>query len=462
MGRNFLLNIAKHGIASVGYDVDAGKRELLLKEGAGMPLDVGNDLTDFLSKLESPRNIMLLVPAGPIVDSVIGELSPLLAAGDLIIDGGDSHFSDTDRREAELLSKNLGFLGVGVIGSESRGRHGASIMVGGRLDFYERVETALKAAAFDFNGPCLEYLGAGSAGHFVKMVHDGIESALMQLIAEVYDYMRRVLRMNIVLTGKAFAEWNDDELSSYLLAITARILNKYDRETRNPLIDMIVDAAGQNATLKWTSQAAMEFGVPIPTIDAAVSASQISARKLLRQEIAQRFQVPANGYKVLPKADLEEVRDALYCGSILAYEQGFSLLREVSREKSYGLDLEKAAGVWRYSSIIFSSVLEKIRKAYAAEPALRTLLLHEGFSDILYKHGAGLRRVVSSMSSSRIPAAALSASLNYYTSFRTERLPAFLTQAQRDYAGAHKYQRIDKEGTFHTDDWDDPTLSTSK
>ncbi|MEQ1923707.1 MAG: NADP-dependent phosphogluconate dehydrogenase, partial [Pyrinomonadaceae bacterium] len=271
-----------------------------------------------------------------------------------------------------------------------------------------------------------------------------------------------VLRMNIVLTREAFIEWEDYDLNSYLMWITIRILNKYDPDARQPLIDLILDTAGQKGTGKWTSQAALDLGIPIPTIDAAVTSRQISAQKALRVEIAKKFQAPANGFKVVPRAELEEVRSALYTGFILAYEQGFSLLRAASEENNYGLEMEKVAAVWRFGSIIWSKVLHQIRDAYVAEPGLSSLLLDEKFSDILYKNAAGLRRVVSSMSSARVPAASLGASLNYYTAFRTERLPAFLIQAQRDFFGAHTYQRIDKEGTFHTDDWEDPTITKPK
>ncbi|MGH7784598.1 MAG: NAD(P)-binding domain-containing protein, partial [Candidatus Binatia bacterium] len=272
MGRNFLLNIAEHGISGVGFDLDAGKRDLLLKEGAGMPVDVGNDLADFVAKLETPRNIMLLVPAGPIVDSVVSELLPHLEKDDLIIDGGNSHFTDTDRRDADLAAKGFGFMGVGVSGGEEGARHGASIMPGGRRDFYDRVETTLQAVSAKVNGePCVGYMGIGSAGHFVKMVHNGIEYGLMQIIAETFDFMQRALKMSYDEMSATFAEWNGSELSSFLIEITVDVLRKKDPETGKHLVEMILDTAGQKGTGKWTSQAAMDFGIPIPTIDSAVS-----------------------------------------------------------------------------------------------------------------------------------------------------------------------------------------------
>src|SRR5580765_4268111 len=246
MGRNFLLNIAEHGISGVGFDLDSSKRELLLKEGAGMPVDVGTNMADFISKLEAPRNIMMLVPAGPIVDSVISDLLPHLEKDDLIIDGGNSHFTDTDRREADLSAKGVGFMGVGVSGGEEGARHGASIMPGGRRDFYDRVEATLQAVSAKVNGePCVAYMGAGSAGHFVKMVHNGIEYGLMQIISEAYDYMKSVLEMNDDEISSNFAEWNDGQLSSFLIEITATVLKKKDGETGKPLVEMILDTDGQ-------------------------------------------------------------------------------------------------------------------------------------------------------------------------------------------------------------------------
>lgn len=456
MGRNFLLNVAEHGISGVGYDLDPEKRDLLLSEGTGMPLDVGSDLADFIAKLESPHNIMLLVPAGPIVDSVIADLVPHLNVNDLIIDGGNSHFTDTERREAELAGKSIGFLGVGVSGGEEGARHGASIMVGGRRDLYERVKDVFTVAAADFNGPCVGYMGTGSAGHFVKMVHNGIEYAMMQLISEAYDYMRRVLRMNIPNIQQTFKDWDDYALNSYLLRITWLILGYYDAEKKHPLLELILDTAGQKGTGKWTSQAAMDLGVPVPTIDISVTMRQISAQKERRVQIAEMFKAPTNGYKVEKKAELEEIHDALLCGYILAYEQGFSLLRAASDAKSYELDLSEVAAVWRFGCIIRSSVLQTIRKSYTDDLSLPTLLLDKHFADVLYKNAGAMRRLVSSASLCRIPVSAFASALNYYTAFRTERLPAYLIQAQRDAFGAHTYQRTDKVGIFHTPDWDTP------
>ena len=311
MGRNFLLNIAEHGIAGVGFDLDAGKRQLLLDEGKGMPVDVGSDLADFLNKLESPRNIMMLVPAGPIVDSVISDLVPHLDPGDLLIDGGNSHFTDTDRRDADLSAKNIGFMGVGVSGGEAGARHGASIMPGGKRDFYDRVESTLQAVSAKVDGePCVAYMGAGSAGHFVKMVHNGIEYGLMQIISEAYDYMKRVLGMDDTAMSETFAEWNSKELNSFLIEITATVLAKKDGDTGKPLVEMILDTAGQKGTGKWTSQAALDLGIPIPTIDSSVSMRQISSQKATRGTVAAKY--AKISLKPDGKESLDDLRNALF------------------------------------------------------------------------------------------------------------------------------------------------------
>lgn len=454
MGRNFLLNIAEHGISGVGFDLDAGKRELLLKEGAAMPVDVGNDLADFIAKLETPRNIMMLVPAGPIVDSVIKDLLPYLEKDDLIIDGGNSHFTDTERREADLSAKGIEFMGVGVSGGEEGARHGASIMPGGRKDFYDRIEPVLQAVAAKVNGePCVAYMGAGSAGHFVKMVHNGIEYGLMQIIAETYDFMRRVLKMDDAACSQTFAEWNSGELNSFLIEITAEVLRKIDPDTGNPLVEMILDEAAQKGTGKWTSQAAMDFGVPIPTIDSAVSMRQISAQKELRVEIAAKYPAPEAAFD--SAVSLASLKNALLNSFVVIYAQGLALLQTASVEKGYGLNLSEIAKIWRGGCIIRSALLEEMRRAFADKPDLANLMLDDDFAKILKENREDWRLVIEEFAKNRIPAMCFASSMNYFGAFRTERLPANLIQAQRDFFGAHTYKRTDKEGTFHTPDWNE-------
>ncbi|MFZ1700337.1 MAG: NADP-dependent phosphogluconate dehydrogenase [Pyrinomonadaceae bacterium] len=452
MGRNFLLNIAEHGINCVGYDLDAGKRELLLEEGAGMPVDVGDDLADFLSKLESPRNIMMLVPAGPIVDKVIADLLPHLEQDDLIIDGGNSHFSDTDRRESDLAAKDLGFMGVGVSGGEEGARHGASIMPGGRRDLYDRVEATLQAVSAKVNGePCVAYMGAGSAGHFVKMVHNGIEYGLMQVISETYDYLHRVLGLSAGEIGDLFAEWNMTDLNSFLIEITATVLRKKDADSGGFLVDKILDTAGQKGTGKWTSQAAMDLGVPVPTIDSAVTMRQISSFKALRGKVAGTFYADLTTPNL--SLDIAELQSALRSAFIITYAQGLAMLQAASEERSFGLNLAEIAKIWRGGCIIRSAMLEEMGAAYAAEPQLPNLLLDGHFAGVLSTSTSSLRKMVSALSTHGIPAMCLASALNYFDAFRSQRLPANLLQAQRDYFGAHTYQRLDKDGTFHTSDW---------
>ncbi len=454
MGRNFLLNIAEHGIQSVGFDLDAGKRELLLAEGAGMPVDVGGDLAEFLSKLESPRNIMMLVPAGPIVDAVIADLVPHLDQDDLIIDGGNSHYTDTDRREADLAAKGIGFMGVGVSGGEEGARHGASIMPGGRREFYDRIEPTLQAVSAKVNGePCVTYMGAGSAGHFVKMVHNGIEYGMMQLISEAYDVMRRGLGLSENEISEHFGEWDRAELNGFLIEITSTVLKKSDDITGKPLVELILDTAGQKGTGKWTSQAAMDHGVPIPTIDSAVTMRQMSARKSVRSAAAKLFGSTKTA-GIAKELTTDSVKDALQIAFIATYAQGLALLSTASVERNYNLDMAGIAKIWRGGCIIRSEVLEDIRKAFAGRPDLENLLLSDVFLPLIREKREHLDAFVKSALSSDIPCMSSASTVNYLSAYATERLPANLIQAQRDYFGAHTYQRVDKEGTFHTPDWD--------
>ncbi len=522
MGRNFLLNVAEHGIAGVGYDLDPEKRELLLKDGEGMPLDVGGDLTEFLAKLESPRNIMLLVPSGPIVDKVIAELVPHLESDDLIIDGGNSHFTDTDRRDSELSAKGIGFMGVGVSGGEEGARRGASIMPGGKRAHYDRVEQTLQAVAAKVKGePCVAYMGPGSAGHFVKMVHNGIEYGLMQILAETYDFMLRVLKMDYKQMSDTFASWNATELNSFLVEVTAEVLAKVDAETGKPLVELILDKAAQKGTGKWTSQAAMDLGVPIPTIDSAVSMRQISAQKETRMLAAQKYgsqfalradQLRSHGNVVSSEArhdlkaerarldvetdvsqeigsdldreqladarhsiatdagrsldkevregfstdfqaSIEQLRNSLLGAFITTYAQGLSLLQTASAEKEYALNIAEIARIWRGGCIIRSALLDGMMQAYLESPNLPNLILDDRFAEVVHRTSKDWHITVGRFSESRVPSLCLSAGLSYFEAFRSARLPANLIQAQRDYFGAHTYQRIDKEGVFHTPDW---------
>jgi len=458
MGRNFLLNVAGHGFSCVGYDLDAAKRSLLLEEGKDANVVAADDMPAFVAGLETPRRIMLLVPAGPIVDAVITELIPHLEPGDLVIDGGNSHFEDTERREKLLNEKNIEFLGVGVSGGEEGARHGASIMIGGNPDVYEHVRPMLEAASAKVNGePCAAHVGRSSAGHFVKMVHNGIEYGLMQLISEAYDLLKRGYRMSTEEIAALFAEWNEGELNSFLIEITATVLKKQDDKTGQPLVDLILDTAGQKGTGRWTSQVAMDLGVPIPTIDSAVTMRQISARKAERLAAARKLGVVVEELSVdeqLRESTIEFVREGLLAAFITTYAQGLSLLKTASTEKNYELDMVEIAKIWRGGCIIRAKLLEDIRQAFAAEPELENILVSDVFVPVLRRNQALLKAFVHFAASADVPCMSAAASLNYLKAYSTERLPANLIQAQRDYFGAHTYQRIDEDGIFHTPDWD--------
>lgn len=456
MGRNFLLNVGEHGFSGIGYNRDPEKLQLLFAEKQTFDLTGVSTLQEFVGGLAFPRKVMLLVPAGDAVDSVINELLPHLNLGDLIIDGGNSHFSDTERREAFLNEKGIEFLGVGVSGGEEGARNGASIMVGGNPAAYEHVRPIFEAASAKVNGEaCAAHVGKGSAGHFVKMVHNGIEYGLMQLICEAYDLLKNGYGMTGSEIGALFREWDGGELNSFLIDITATVLSKKDGETGAPLVEMILDTAGQKGTGKWTSQAALDFGVPIPTIDSSVTMRQISARKEERVEAAGTLdivQTPKLGGDRTQA--IESLRDGLHLAFIITYAQGISLLRAVSTEKNYDLDLVEIAKIWRGGCIIRARLLEDIRQAYSASPDLSNLLMAENFRDTIKVEYSSLNDTVAAFGEAGLSCMTWAATLNYLKAFASERLPANLLQAQRDFFGAHTYKRIDQEGTFHTPDWD--------
>ncbi len=456
MGRNFLLNVAEHGFSCVGYDLDAAKRLLLLQEGTDFAVAAAEDPVSLVAELDSPRKIMLLVPAGPIVDAVITDLIPLLDPGDLIIDGGNSHFSDTERRAALLSEKGIEFLGVGVSGGEEGARHGASIMVGGKPAVYEHVRPMLEAASAKVNGePCAAHVGNGSAGHFVKMVHNGIEYAMMQLIAETYDLLYSGFQIPDAKAAELFERWNGGDLNSFLIEITATVLKKRAEDGRS-LVSKILDTAGQKGTGKWTSEAAMEFGVPIPTIDSAVSMRQLSARKSERVFASEKLGVAQDVQldETLGPDVVHFVESGLHLAFIISYAQGLSLLQTASAEKNYELDLVEITKIWRGGCIIRSAMLEDFRKAYEADRQLVNLLIADNLAKTIRNEQGILKATVKFAIAADVPCLAFASALNYLKAYASERLPANLIQAQRDYFGAHTYQRLDQDGIFHTEDWD--------
>jgi len=452
MGRNFLLNVADSGFSVIGLDKDDSKATALEKEG-NENVKGATEPKEFVKALKKPRTIMMLVPAGPIVDSVIEELVPLLDDGDVLIDGGNSHFTDTNRRMEQLQGKNINYLGIGVSGGEEGARHGPSLMPEGSKEAYEAVRPIFEAAAAKVNGePCVTYLGTTSAGNFVKMVHNGIEYGLMQLIAEVYDMMKRGMGLPNEEIHRAFAEWNEGELQSFLIEITADIFKEPDTKVgKGFLVDSILDKAKQKGTGKWTSQVAMDLGIPIPVIDAAVTSRYLSALKDERKQAAEIL-VHENSKVKGDKKFLEgELRNALYFATIVTYAQGMALLKESSTEFNYGLNLADVAKIWRGGCIIRAKLLEDIMASYHHQPDLTNLMLDDHLSKILLQLHLDAIEIVKLGFEQGVPMPALNAALSYFDAYRSERLPSNLTQAQRDYFGAHTYERIDEPGAFHTE-----------
>ena len=427
----------------------------LHKEAEGRDIHGATSLKEFVALLRVPRAVMMLVPAGPPVDAVIRDLLPCLERGDLIIDGGNSHFSDLGLRTKTLAKHGIQFLGVGISGGEYGARHGPSIMPGGPRDAYERVRPIFEAiAAKAKDEPCVTYLGPGSAGHYVKMVHNGIEYGLMRLIAETYDLMKRGLEMTDDELRDVYDLWHRGELSSYLVEITARIFGQMDEKTGKRLIDVILDEAKQTGTGMWTSQDAMEMQVPVPTIDVAVAMRNLSALEREREEASRALSRHIRHCQGDSQVFIEQLRSALYAGMIITYAQGMALLAVASAKRKYHLDLEAVARIWRGGCIIRAELLEDIRGAFRANRALPNLLLDPNLAKKVTTHQEGLRKVVSAASEWGIPAPGLMASLAYLDSYRSAWLPANLIQAQRDYFGSHTYERIDAKGTFHTE-WEE-------
>lgn len=451
MGRNLLLNMSDHNFSVAGYDLDKTKVEELRSESKGRNIGTAETAEEFVNLLQTPRVIMVLVPAGPPVDSVIATLVPLLQKGDILIDAGNSYYKDTDVRIRKLGEKGIHFFGIGVSGGEEGARHGPSIMPGGPKDGYENIRKVLEAVSAKVNGePCVTYLGKRSAGHFVKMVHNGIEYGIMQLISECYDLMKRGLTLSNEEIADVFIDWNKGELNSYLVEITGEIFKKTDPQSGKMLIDMILDVARQKGTGMWTTQSAMELFVPIPTIDIAVDMRDLSmledqrkrASKVLTKEIAK--------IKIEKSTFLNYLKDALYISMLVTYAQGMALLITASAKLDYELNLEAVARIWRGGCIIRSGLLEDIRVAYKKEPSLPNLLLDPNFAKKILNKEESLRKVVIAAVESAVPTSALMSVVGYIDAFRSAWLPLNLIQAQRDFFGSHTYERIDEKGTFHT------------
>ena len=455
MGRNLALNIERNGFPIAVFNRTVAKTEDFINRLAkGKQAKGAKTIQEFVGLLERPRRILLMVKAGAPVDAVIEELKPFLQEGDIIIDGGNSLFTDTEKRVAALAGTGIKFFGMGVSGGEEGALWGPSIMPGGDMESYRHLEPILQkiAAKTPDDGPCVTYCGTKGAGHFVKMVHNGIEYGDMQLIAEAYDLMKTVGGLNNSQLKDVFTEWNAGELKSFLIEITARVIDFPDADgSGKSLIDVILDKAGQKGTGKWTTQTALDMGVPIPTITAAVDARGLSSLKSERVSASKILTGPKPTAPKDVKSFIADVRAALYCSKICSYAQGMAMLVAANREYQYGIRLDEIARIWKAGCIIRAVFLDEIKKTFKEEPTLANLMLAGRFREAITSRQDAWRRVVSTAIAGGIAVPAFSASLAYYDTYRRERLPANLIQAQRDFFGAHTYERTDKAGAFHTE-----------
>jgi 6-phosphogluconate dehydrogenase len=455
MGKNLALNMRDKGFSVAAYDAWPEQVAKFAAEVQGPGLRGFPDVAEFVRSIRRPRRVILLIKAGTVVDDTIQRLAPLLERGDLLVDAGNEHFSNTERRARELAAQGLRFFGMGVSGGEEGARHGPSLMPGGDRQAYDELAPVLtRIAAQVEDGPCVTYVGPGGAGHYVKMVHNGIEYGDMQLIAEAYALLKCAGGLTNRELADTFAEWNRGELESFLIEITAKIFEREDPETGRDLIDLVLDAASMKGTGKWTVEDAAELGVPIPTIAAAVDARLLSAAKSERVQASKILAGPSVSGPAPDKPMLiAQVRAALYAAKCMSYAQGLRLIRTASDERRWQVNLSELARIWKAGCIIRARFLGRIQQAYARTPDLTNLLIDASFAEELRARQASLREVVALAAKSGIALPATSAALAYYDAYRSSWLPANLIQAQRDYFGAHTYKRIDREGDVHTD-WD--------
>jgi 6-phosphogluconate dehydrogenase len=458
MGSSLALNIERHGYGVAAWERDPQLAETFaVGEARGKQIVIFKDTAQMVHALKRPRRILMMVKAGPPVDWTIEQFIPYLEGEDILIDGGNSHFEDTRRRAAALSARGLRYIGMGVSGGERGALFGPSLMPGGSRSAYDELRPILEdIAAKTDDGPCVAYIGPDGAGHFVKMVHNGIEYGVMQLIAEVYDIMRRALGLGAEELAQVFDRWNAGELQSFLLEITAKIFRVRDRETGQPLVDLVLDRAEQKGTGKWTTQTALDLGVPTPTIDAGVEARLLSSLKEERVRAARLFEEAANeGRRVINEREriAQDLHDALYASELCAYAQGMSLIRAASNEFDWGIDLSEVARIWKGGCIIRARLLDRVKNAYLRDKGLPNLLLDPEIARLIIPLQGAWRRTVSLAVNNSVPCLGLAASLAYFDSYRSERLPQNLTQAQRDLFGAHTYERADKPelGHIHTD-----------
>ena len=457
MGENLVLNMERNGFSVAVFNRTVSKVDRFLGNRAKSKNIKGcYSIEDLVSSLKKPRKIMLLVKAGQPVDSFIDKLIPYLENGDIIIDGGNSHFPDTIRRTKYVEDRGLLYIGTGVSGGEEGALNGPSLMPGGSLKAWQYVKPIFQkiAAKVDDGSPCCEWVGENGAGHFVKMVHNGIEYGDMQMISEAYWIMKNVLGMTYAEIETAFGEWNRGELNSYLIEITAAIMNKRDNETGKPMLEVIMDCAGQKGTGRWTSLEALNLGVPAPTVVEAVLARAMSAIKAERVAASEMLKGPEVKFSGDKREFIEKIRRALYASKICSYAQGFQLMKAAAEEYQWDLNYGEIALMWRGGCIIRAQFLGRIKEAFDKNPALRNLLLDEYFRTAIEENQQGWRQVVASAIEAGIPVPAFSSALAYYDGYRSKRLPANLLQAHRDYFGAHTYERVDKpRGEFFHTDW---------
>ena len=450
MGQNLVMNMADHGYGVAVYNrTTSVTQQFLAGPAQGMRIEGHESLEDLVAALKKPRKVMLMVKAGPAVDAVMGQLAPLMDQGDIIIDGGNSLFTDTIRRTAEVEARGLLFVGTGVSGGEEGARHGPSIMPGGSAEAWKHVQAILQdiSAKVADGTPCCDWVGPGGAGHYVKMVHNGIEYGDMQVIAEAYSLMK-AMGMPHPEMADAFEDWGAGILDSFLIDITAQILRFVD-EDGSPLVEKILDSAGQKGTGKWTVISSMELGQPVTLVAEAVFARIVSSLKSERVSAAGVLSGPSGKLEPLP---LEAIRDALYASKIVSYSQGFMLMRSASEEHDWDLDYGRIASLWREGCIIRAAFLDDITSAYRRRPGLENLLMDDFFRDAMGSAQSGWRQVVAAAVRAGIPVPAYSSALAFYDSYRSAVLPANLLQAQRDFFGAHTYERVDRERgeLFHT------------
>jgi 6-phosphogluconate dehydrogenase len=455
MGQNLALNIDEKGFSCAGWDAwpePVEKFEAKAKREGARNVQGFKELKDFIASLRRPRRIIMLVKAGEVVDKTIAALLPLLDKDDMIVDSGNEFFQNTERRAKELAPKGIRFFGMGVSGGEEGARHGPSMMPGGDRAGYDDMAPILTKIAAQVDGPCVTYCGPGGAGHYVKMVHNGIEYGDMQLIAEAYDVLKTIGGLGNAELADTFAEWNAGELQSFLIEITANIFRKKDPETGNDLVDMIVDAAAAKGTGKWTVQDAAEIGAPVPTVASSVDARVISSDRAGRAAASKLLAGPSGPKGVVDKKKLiADVRAALYAAKACSYAQGMNLLRASSNLRGWGINLGELARIWKGGCIIRAQFLGRIKDAYDRDPNLSNLLIDGDFRKELAERQDAWRSTVAQAMHAGVPVMTMGGSLGYYDSIRRERLPANLTQAQRDYFGAHTYERLDKPGSFHTE-----------